>query len=285
MAQSESKTKIIVCCHKPDLWKSNDVYMPIQGGKAISDVDLGIQGDDTGDNISEKNKTYCELTSIYWAWKNLKNVDYIGLSHYRRYFNFNNRGAAFSDFTPIKTEEFDKIDFTLPDFDSLFNKYDVVLAKPKIYPVSIYADYCLMHISEDINTLEEIIVSKYPEYKASIEYLFYKRNKISHYNMFIMKWDTFDRYCEWLFDILSNAEKEINISTYNNKQKRVWGYMAERLLLLLFVFHNQLKVKYYPLYYINNHVHLKNPLHRFQRHFRKHLAFLIGKKLFFYPKL
>jgi hypothetical protein len=56
--------------------KSDDIFMPVQGGKAISDIDLGIQGDDTGENISAKNPYYAELTILYWAWKNLKNVDY-----------------------------------------------------------------------------------------------------------------------------------------------------------------------------------------------------------------
>ena len=66
------KVKILVCCHKPDKWLSDDVYIPIHCGKAVSKVNLGIQGDDTGDNISTKNPNYCELTAMYWAWKNLK---------------------------------------------------------------------------------------------------------------------------------------------------------------------------------------------------------------------
>ena len=68
----------------------NILFLPIQVGRAISSVDLGIQGDDTGDNISWKNRNYCELTALYWAWKNLKEVDIIGLCHYRRYFLLKN---------------------------------------------------------------------------------------------------------------------------------------------------------------------------------------------------
>ena len=85
-----SIVKILVCCHKPDYFKSDDVYMPIHVGKAISKYELGIQDDVTGDNISKENPSCCELTGMYWAWKNLKNVDVIGLCHYRRYFDFNN---------------------------------------------------------------------------------------------------------------------------------------------------------------------------------------------------
>ena len=85
----ERNVKILVCCHKRDVMATEEPYMPIHVGKALHpDVDLGIQGDDTGDNISLKNSSYCELTGMYWAWKNLKGVDVIGLCHYRRYFDF-----------------------------------------------------------------------------------------------------------------------------------------------------------------------------------------------------
>ena len=64
-----NKVKILVCCHKPDKFMSDDVYMPIQVGKANSKFDLGIQGDNEGDNISIENPHFCELTGLYWAWK------------------------------------------------------------------------------------------------------------------------------------------------------------------------------------------------------------------------
>ena len=88
MDDKKTRVKILVACHKadPNIIK-NDIYFPIQVGKSLnSELDLGFQCDDTGDNISDKNGSYCELTALYWAWKNIKNVDYIGLCHYRRYF-------------------------------------------------------------------------------------------------------------------------------------------------------------------------------------------------------
>ena len=85
----QPRIKILVACHKADPnIRQDDIYMPIQVGKALHpELDLGFQCDNTGDNISEKNGSYCELTALYWAWKNLKDVDYIGLCHYRRYFD------------------------------------------------------------------------------------------------------------------------------------------------------------------------------------------------------
>ena len=54
-------------------------------------------------------------------------------------------------------------------------------------------------------------------------------NKLIHYNMFLMRWRDFDAYCNWLFHLLSDIEKETDISHYSNTQKRIYGYMAERL--------------------------------------------------------
>lgn len=64
----------------------------------------------------------------------------------------------------------------------------------------------------------------------AFEDVMFRNNKLIHYNMFIMKWDDFNNYCNWLFPILKEAEKRIDISHYNVIQKRIWGYMAERLM-------------------------------------------------------
>ena len=60
------------------------MYLPVQMGHAIH-PGIGYIGDDTGENISERNGNFCELTGLYWAAKNLDS-DYIGIVHYRRYF-------------------------------------------------------------------------------------------------------------------------------------------------------------------------------------------------------
>ena len=78
--------KILVCAHKDTFVKNDKLYIPIQVGKETSNCSLNFQGDNEGDNISKRNESYCELTAHYWAWKNLKEFDIIGLCHYRRYF-------------------------------------------------------------------------------------------------------------------------------------------------------------------------------------------------------
>ena len=152
-----SKIKILVCCHKPDKFMSDNVYMPIQVGKAKSKFDLGIQGDNEGDNISIENPHFCELTGLYWAWKNMNPVEYIGLCHYRRYFNFHTNGSAFTDSTIVKTADFGKLDLSVPDVDKIFKKYDIVLSRPKCYPCSLFYDYSSCHVSEDLRELEKVV--------------------------------------------------------------------------------------------------------------------------------
>lgn len=271
-----SITKILVCCHKPDQFKNNEVYMPIHVGKANSKYELGIQGDDTGDNISKENPHFCELTGLYWAWKNMLPVDYIGLCHYRRYFNFHTHGTMFSDSTIIHSEKFDDLDLSLPNIDGLFSQYDAVIAKPRIYPYSLSVDYCVGQVSDDLLTLYEVVEAKYPDYSVDMKNVFLKNNKLSHYNMFILRWEDFNNYCEWLFDILFEVRKKINIENYSVYQGRIWGFMSERLLQV-WLLHNNKRVKHYPIYWIVDYKQPKSFFDRMQRYLRAKLAFWIVK--------
>lgn len=272
-----SSTKILVCCHKKDNFKNDNIYMPIHVGKSLSNIDLGIQGDNTGENISNENPHFCELTGLYWAWKNMEPVDYIGLCHYRRYFNFNEHGTPFSDCTIIKSNKFDTLDLSLPNMDKLFKHYDVILAKPKCYPYSLAVDYSTCQISEDLRTLFSIVNDLYSDYMPEMKFIFYRNNKLSHYNMMIMKWNDFNKYCEWLFNILFEAKNRINIEHYNAIQGRIWGYMSERLLLV-YVKHQNMKVKNYPIYWINDNEKGYNLFHNMQRYVRSELSFLLQRQ-------
>ena len=82
----KANIKILIACHKPSELPRNNLFLPVRVGAALASDDFGLQRDDDGkDNISKKNPGYCELTAIYWAWKNLK-ADYYGLFHYRRFY-------------------------------------------------------------------------------------------------------------------------------------------------------------------------------------------------------
>ena len=243
--------RIIVCCHKDDIRVDQEPYLPIQVGKALSDQDLGIVGDDTGDNISAKNRSYCELTGLYWAWKNLKDVDVIGLCHYRRYFDFNNQSLSILPYTKFSKEQFEKLDFSVPkDIIDAVNRGEVVAPRVMNNVGSLYDEYCICHISEDLRTLETVLAEKSEQkYIDAFNKVMHLTHKPMCYNMFVMNWNDFDKYCSWLFCILEEVEKRIDITNYSQVQKRVFGYMAERLFNVWVAAENK-KVIHKPLMFI-----------------------------------
>ncbi len=245
MDDVRENVSIIVCCHKDDYYYSGPGFIPVQVGKAIAKTDLDIQGDDEGDNISAKNPNYCELTAHYWLWKNNRASKYVGLNHYRRYFDFNHKLPFGLFFRNVSKKEIEKNPPTLPDLDRLFEKYDIVLSKPNIYPYSLFQDYCMAHIFDDFQILEMTVKKMYPDYMDSFSHIMRKNNRLSHYNMFIMQRDRFNDYSEWLFNILFEVEKYVKISAYPF-QARVFGYMSERLLNV-YVYHHRFRVKYVPV--------------------------------------
>lgn len=208
---------ILVAAHKKYWMPEDEMYIPVHVGKE-GKADLGYLGDNTGDNISSKNANYCELTGLYWAWKNI-DADYMGLVHYRRHFTV--KGAkGTKEERVISSSQLKKI----------LENTDVILPVPRNYYIETnYSQYVHAHHAVDLETTRDIIHEKYPEYlKAYDESM----NKTSghRFNMFIMKKDKFDKYCAWLFDILFELEKRLDISSYNQNDARVFGFVSERLL-------------------------------------------------------
>ena len=72
------------------------------------------------------------------------------------------------------------------------------------------------------------------------------RTKLHILNMFAMKKVLFDEYCNWLFSILFELEKRIDISSYNQYEARVFGFISERLFNV-WLEKQQLKVKEMPV--------------------------------------
>ena len=228
---TRQKAKILVATHKPGMVYQDDVFMPIQVGMSNAKFDLGYQGDNTGDNISLKNPSYCELTALYWAWKNLKDVDYIGLCHYRRYFDFHKQVPQYAPVYYEPCASLKEFKFSISDKAlGILHKGGVIVPKKLLERQSLIIKYCLSHVSDDLRTLYQVIDGQQEEkYISAFKKVMYG-NHYSPFNMFVMPWATFCDYCEWLFSVLYQVETHTDISHYNPVQRRIYGYMAERLL-------------------------------------------------------
>lgn len=207
-----------VAAHKAYWMPCGGLYLPIQAGSA-GRPPLGWQRDDAGENISEKNATFCELTCLYWLWKHME-ADAYGLAHYRRYFA---RGAVFGG---RKRERI----LTGEDAARFLAHAEIVVPKKRRYWIETnYTQYIHAHHEEDLQKTKEILAKKYPECLPAWETVVNRRSG-HRFNMFIMKKAQFDEYCSWLFDILFELESVLDISSYSAKDRRVFGYVGERLL-------------------------------------------------------
>jgi hypothetical protein len=210
--------KILVAAHKNYVMpQDQNLYLPIFVGKDLHpDVNHTFQGDNTGDNISVKNAHYNELTAIYWAWRNL-DADAIGLVHYRRYLSLHKQKDLTSVLDQAQTE-------------SLLKDHDIILPKKRNYYIeSNYSHYVHAHHAEPLDLTRKIIEQDYSMYLNAFDEVM-QRKSAHMFNMFIMKQQPFDEYCQWLFDILAKVEQNLDISDYNQYEARVYGFISERLL-------------------------------------------------------
>lgn len=223
-------TKIYVITHKKFKCPKLEGYLPLAVG-ATANKNLDYIGDNTGENISEKNKNFCELTGVYWIWKNDHSSDIVGISHYRRYFT---KQHFFRN--PKKLLDKKTIEKTL-------KKYDVILPPKEIYKETATEQYCLSSgFKEDLDKVEKIIIDKYPDYHDTYKKIM-NQNLMHQFNMLIITKEKYNSYCDWLFNILFELEKDVDLSNgYNNYQKRIFGFLSERLLNV-WVYSNKLKIK------------------------------------------
>ena len=239
-------TKIFICAHKEVELPKHPFFLPVQAGAALHQPILGYQPDNEGDNISIKNPHFCELTCHYWAWKILKNVDIVGLNHYRRYFDFKKRWPQFSaDKHFIPTEVFLRQDYQFPDLETILKKYDIILPTARHWRVSNTQQYGEYHIAKDWEMLRQIIKERSPQYVPTFEKTMDHSNKSVGYNMFITHWKHFNAYSEWLFDILFEVERRVP-PIDDPIQSRIYGYMSERLINV-FCEKYKLRIKHIPL--------------------------------------
>lgn len=228
--------KILIASHKSCCFPKLSIYYPIWVGrenKSEEDVLDFSYCDNNGDNISHKNNSYCELTAFYYMWKNnlYNDDDIIGLVHYRRYFK--------GDF-PFDINNTRKILSEKQIIDYL-SKYQCIVPKKRYYIIeTVYSHYKNAHYIKDLDTTRQVIEDLYPSYLTTFDKVM-KHRSLYLYNMFIMRGELCNKYFQWLFDILFELENRIDISDYSLYQKRVFGFLSERLFNV-FVYANKLNV-------------------------------------------
>jgi lipopolysaccharide biosynthesis glycosyltransferase len=243
--------RIFLSYHKNSARVKSSILTPIHVGRAIASDSVkselsDIIGDDTDDNISELNPSFCELTAQYWAWKNT-NYDYTGFFHYRRHLifsddNFKEDIYGLVNYPYVTSDYLKKAGLDDRTIESKIKGYDLIVAErwnvTNAGSKDNYDHYKssspYLHIS-DYDKMIEILLKRYPDYAEDVEA--YNRSKYGYYtNMFIMKRPLFEDYCNFLFSILFELSRKVDISGYNVQEKRIFGYLSE-WMLGIYVFH------------------------------------------------
>ena len=230
---------IYIATHKKFNVPNLNGYCALQVG-AEGKEKYGYLRDNIGNHISGKNANYCELTGLYWIWKNTDD-SYKGLVHYRRYFGRNNLSNKISD---------------ICSYEYLLNclkSVDIVLPYVEYFKQNAKEEILLRCCTEEIfDKLRQIIETKYPDYIETYD-RYFNENKASLFNMLFCKREIFDAYCEWLFSILFVLEKQVDLAKLNTYQQRLYGFLSERLLNV-WVIKNKLVVKHLPV------IHMELPV-------------------------
>ena len=145
----------------------------------------------------------------------------MGLCHYRRYFTRSN---------PRNCEKKKEAVLKSSEFEQLLHRCPIIVPdKRKYYIETNRSHYNHAHYAHDLDLTEAIIHEKYGAYGDAFEKVM-NRTWAHMFNMFVMRRDYFDAYCEWLFDILRELELRADVSRYNAVEARLYGYISELLL-------------------------------------------------------
>lgn len=215
--QTPSKVKIVVAVHKRYPMPEDAMYLPLWVGAEGKEPESGYARDNTGQNISSKNAGFCELTGLYWAWKNL-DAEYIGLVHYRRHFGEKSAGSD-----PLAGV------LTYGQLEPLLGRYTVFVPKKRRYYIeTLYSHYAHTFYAEHLDLVRSMIEEGKPEYLAAYDKAV-RQTSGYMFNMLIIRRDHLDRYCEWLFDLLFELEQRLDTSGMTGFHARLYGRVSEIL--------------------------------------------------------
>lgn len=246
---------VYVAAHKAYAVRETPGYIPLQVGAALHEA-LPYVGDNTGDHISEKNPTYCELTGLYWIWKNTDDP-YKGLVHYRRYFM--QGGALLSE----------------PTIEALLQECDAILPPAEYLREAAGEEFCLHSGHQrDLELLRQAVEAVDPAVLPAFDKVM-GGNRLHLYNMVIARRETFDRYCEWLFAVLAHMEPQVDMTGYTPYQQRLYGFLGERLLNV-WLTHTEAQVR--TVRVVNTEKHWKDALRLWLRRQKNRLLFALKRR-------
>lgn len=217
---------LFMCCHKkysviPPLFNA------IQCGASCNPPVTEAMPDNKGDNISELNPMYCELTAHYYAWKNIE-AEYYGFCHYRRFFCIDESiKRPYAVRGTISQSSLNVMSGDEAYWNKLLPKYDIIVPRSEDMGIAAREHYCTAkyHYPEDLQLFVDILKSAAPHLTQTAE-SYLSQNKQYFCNMFIMKKNLFFEYCDTLFKILKEFDKHKTM--HNDFQSdRTDGYLGE----------------------------------------------------------
>ena len=253
---------IYIMAHKAFDAPSLAGYAPLQVGAALNG-DLGYLRDDAGENISEKNPYFCELTGLYWVWKNRDDA-VKGLVHYRRYFAQSRMSHTYADVLPFE------------ELTGLLDGADIVVPRLKYNHVSNHDHLVPRHAQERyFAALRDSVARRSPEYIPEFD-AFFAGNTGHFMNMMVARREVFDAYCAWLFEILFDLEAQVKAAWPDDDPRRMYGHLSERLLNV-YMRHNGLRAAECPM--VNMEFSLYRRLRYIRQNYTNRPRFWLRKRL------
>ncbi|OLL29335.1 hypothetical protein BTH42_22870 [Burkholderia sp. SRS-W-2-2016] len=244
---------ICVVSHKNTSFPESDLYWPIAVGP--NKFDGAKYRDDLGkDNIAHLNRFYCELTATYWVWKNI-NADFVGICHYRRYFNFvptthfasgwlelaydNNIASILAD--PRQAESIERI----------LQTYDIIVPRSDPCPLTLRESYLATQSAKEWDVFVDEVDFLYGRHNHPLRV----ENRNIYGNMLICRKDVFDHYCKQLFFVIDRVFQRVGeydeVPGARYQPFRYPGYLAERFTSA-FIFANRLRAYESQIFVLNN---------------------------------
>ena len=256
------KLKIFLSYHREFPVYKSEIYEPVQVGTALSHIDLGFIKDNQGDNISELNPYYCELTGHYYVLKNYLDMcpeDYIGFGHYRRILDITKisdvetpsiYGLNYTDSVKV---------FNSLKYSDLIKNYDIILPcksymyKDTVNPIlkdgtlTMYEQFKVLHKNDLLDVLKSVLSEYFTEYFEAANEC-YARKKAWFYNIYIMKKEILKEFLSWEFEVLALVGQK---SGGWEKYPRMAGFLGERLINIWLKVNSSCKLGYIPVYMVD----------------------------------